>query len=456
MTPDDAVRTLLRRPAAFRQYPSYAQQLQLLDDLARSHVDLIRREELGTSRGGRPIISYTIGNGSSKALWYGGPHANEVVGAATTVYLLERLVEDAGLREQLDWTMTVVACIDPDGAALNEGWLGGPYTLEHYHRNFYRPAMDECPDQDMPIDHGRVKWTPRLPEGRLLLALIDELRPSFLYGLHNHELGRAVCFLGGNAPWLAAPLTTLLVEMGFRPETANILDLADRPLSPGVFAMPDRTPGYQALDSSPHPDPSSLLPFGEMAQNYATRYGTISVVSEVPHWTPRASEETRPDSPSAASVVARTAERLSRYVDWQEHLMAEIEPWLRLDSPFRRAVTTTLPLLRETAMGMARAAEGMPADRRSSDAEAASTELMLGISVPQRYRGMILRLIDEELRVNGPNDRLSEARGRVEAEFRRYADELGRADLETYDLNRLVQLQTACGIVAQAAINAHH
>ena len=92
------------------------------------------------------------------ALVFGLPHPNEPIGGLTAVHLARRLADDADLRERLGHRWHVVACIDPDGLRLNEGWLAGPFTREHYLRHFYRPAGDE-----------QVEWTfPRGPQAGLL------------------------------------------------------------------------------------------------------------------------------------------------------------------------------------------------------------------------------------------------------------------------------------------------
>ena len=54
-------------------------------------------------------------------------------------------------------------CIDPDGAALNEPWLPGPYTLRGHYEHFFRPCAAEQPEW-LPAD-GAVR-TAALPETR--------------------------------------------------------------------------------------------------------------------------------------------------------------------------------------------------------------------------------------------------------------------------------------------------
>ena len=59
----------------------------------------------------------------------------------------------AVFRDLLGHRWHVVACIDPDGLRLNEGWLAGPFTRGHYLRHFYRSAGDEQIEWTFPVDH---------------------------------------------------------------------------------------------------------------------------------------------------------------------------------------------------------------------------------------------------------------------------------------------------------------
>src|SRR5437764_8107433 len=186
-----------------------------LVELVDRYPALISRRELGHSRQGRRISCYTIAGGRRTSIWCAGPHANEVIGANSVVYLAERLCEDDALRARLGWTTVIVPCIDPDGAALNEGWLAGPFTPRAYHRNFYRPPGDEWPEADMPLSYKNLERPTTLPEGVILRDLIDELKPDFMYALHNGEIGGTVCFLSDSRAQLAKQLAQLTTELGF-------------------------------------------------------------------------------------------------------------------------------------------------------------------------------------------------------------------------------------------------
>ena len=108
--------------------------------LAERHPGVTSLRRVGTSRLGDPLLCLTIGSAEDNALVFGLPHPNEPIGGLSALHLARRLCEDAGLLERLGHRWHMIACIDPDGPRLNEGWLKGPFTREHYARNVYRPA----------------------------------------------------------------------------------------------------------------------------------------------------------------------------------------------------------------------------------------------------------------------------------------------------------------------------
>ena len=113
--------------------------------IAAQHPDVVTLRRVGTSAQGEQLSCLTIeargaGPATPDALVVGLPHPNEPIGGLTALHLARRLAQDAELRSRLGHRWHIVTCIDPDGLRLNEGWLKGPYTRDHYARHFYRQA----------------------------------------------------------------------------------------------------------------------------------------------------------------------------------------------------------------------------------------------------------------------------------------------------------------------------
>src|SRR5918999_2189336 len=197
---------LVDRIPQIDRIPSMDALFDAFRDLASRYPRLFRLRRIGTSRLGEPLIMLTTGRGPKQALLVGGPHPNEPIGFLTLLHLARRLADDADLRDGMGYAWNLIPCIDPDGARLNEGWYGGPMTIEHYHRHFYRPALRNQPEWTFPMNHGRAFFDRPLPETQALMRVIDELRPRFQYSLHNADFGAAYFVLSRDIPGLADKL----------------------------------------------------------------------------------------------------------------------------------------------------------------------------------------------------------------------------------------------------------
>jgi hypothetical protein len=110
---------------------------------------------------------------------------------------------------------------DVDGTILNEAWFKGPFTIHHYARYFFRPAGEEQVEWTFPVRYKGYTFDSPLPETRVLMHMIDELKPAFIYSLHNGAFGGAFWYLSrdlGNAVYdklhAAAARENVPLELG--------------------------------------------------------------------------------------------------------------------------------------------------------------------------------------------------------------------------------------------------
>ncbi|MBP0454674.1 3-hydroxyacyl-CoA dehydrogenase [Kitasatospora sp. RG8] len=278
-------------------YPTVARAVAAARRLARLRPERCRLREVGRSRAGRPLVVLSVDEGERAVLVVGGPHPNEPVGVASALRLAERVLE-LPPRPGVAWH--VLLCLDPDGAALNEGWLGGPLTAARHYEHFFRPSFDEQPELLPPPDGGR----PPLPESLALTGLIDELRPVLQCSLHGVDFGGA--FVQLTRPVAGLPERfARSVACGGIPLDVDSYDAVgwDRP-APGAYVMP--TPGAGSLVLPDRPEHSTW--------SHAARYGGVTAVLEVPMW---AVEEVRDGGqhPQAGAAVRAAAATLGARVE---------------------------------------------------------------------------------------------------------------------------------------------
>lgn len=139
-------------------------------------ADVVRTRELGRSVQGRPIRAVTFGEGPVTVLLWSQMHGDESTATMALADIL-RFLAEAGtdsLRERLRRALTVtfLPMLNPDGAEV-----------------FQR-------ENAVGIDVNRDARRLATPEGRILAALRDSLRPQFGFNLHDQS-ARTRAGLGG-------------------------------------------------------------------------------------------------------------------------------------------------------------------------------------------------------------------------------------------------------------------
>ncbi len=254
--------------------------------LAKTYPDCVTLLTIGSSRKGHPLYCLKIGSEGPNALLLGCPHPNEPIGTLMLEYLSEKLASDAALRKKLGYTWYIVKSWDCDGLEENSGWLKGDLTIERYARNFYRPASCQQVDWTFPIDYKTYHYDAPLPETAAIMRLMEEIRPVFLYPLHNSA------GFGGAYWFLSEPATKEVYEAihGAAIRQNIPLQAAGETLSapiyaPAIFGKSGIRETYDALVSSGVSNISDVLTYGTNSMDYGdTCYHAKSIIAELPYF----------------------------------------------------------------------------------------------------------------------------------------------------------------------------
>jgi hypothetical protein len=397
--------------AVFSTADELVEELTRLHDLHPATTSLRR---VGTSRLGDPLMCLTIGTAGAEALVFGLPHPNEPIGGLTAVHLARRLCADDALRERLGHRWHIIACIDPDGLRLNEGWLKGPFTREQYARNFYRPAGEEQIEWTFPLDYKTAYFDEVLPETAALMRLIDQLRPALMCSLHNTEVGGVYYYLSRPEPELHGVLQDIPERLGLsldrgEPESPSIAQYAD-----GIFEMPDIETLYDYHVEHGDPLPEKLG--GNSSHSYARRYGTLTLLSELPLWDdPRASDAS-PTTMSYGEVLRELAVGLRDLVGWMEEILSATGDELTASSAFVRAGRFYAKAMASSPESMEKRAAELASQRPATVAELASLRDTVHM-FRLRYAGMLLRALDAEIGIGNATPAIRTAQARLATQY---------------------------------------
>lgn len=277
-------------------FPTVDEMLAFTARLRERFPDRVQVREVGRSRQGDPLQLVTIAPPEPRGsvLVVGQPHPNEPIGMATIVTLCERLAADPEALAATGAAWHFVPCADPDGTRLNEGWFAGPWTREHYARNFYRPPGETQVEWTFPFRSGDFVVDAPMPETRGLMAALDEVQPDVLVSLHNGELGGAYYYASEGAPALYDRLAAVCEEYGVPlhlgdPETPLSTELA-----PAVFTVPTAQQIYE-IAVTIGADPAAMVT-GSSSMTYAEQYKEVfGLVIELPYWRDQRAADTTPD-----------------------------------------------------------------------------------------------------------------------------------------------------------------
>ena len=427
-----------------------------LDELAarfarieRDAPGLVSSRRVATSRLGEPITMYTIGSGARHHLVVGGVHPNEPIGSWTAVHLAETLCADDELRDRLDATWHVVPSIDPDGGRLNEAWFADPGDRGRYARGFYRPAPDEQVEWTFPTSHKAAYFDRVMPETLGLMRLIDELRPDLYVSLHNGEMGGVYYYLSRPVPELTEALHAVPASLGLPLDTGEPESPFLERYAPAVFGTGTVAEAYDYLESL-GVDPAAEIA-GSSSSEYASRWGTLGLVAELPYWKHPDADDTSATDESYGDLLRRTGAQMTATGEALADLLARAEPLLTLATPFLRASRAFVPMLvRAGAVDRVRADEPSSA-RAATVAERFSCEDLVHC-FRLRYGGMLLRALEAEAVAGTATAPLRRLADEAEALWSGWRDAAAAADgAEVIPIASLVGVQY--GAVLAAAVH---
>ena len=451
--------TLLKNLPEQKAFPTVDELLASFHRMAEASGGRMAGRRIGTSRLGEPLECFTVGTGSRHLLLVGGVHPNEPIGSLTTQEVARLALSDEPILEALDATWHIVPCIDPDGMRLNEDWFEKPTDRLWYSTHFYRPAPDEQVEWTFPFTYKDAYFDRVMPETAALMRLIDEVKPTLLVSLHNSELGGVYFYISHEIPGLPADLQTITGGLGLplhtgEPEAPEVPEYATAVF--GAIKMEDLYDFLTAVGE----DPTEHIG-GTSSADYASRYGTFSVVAEAPQWThPDADDDTELDGVSYASVLTEKAEGLREITAVLGAALAAATPHLRLDTPYLRASKAFIPSIGQGAEGDARRAAEPENDRPATVAEQFScADLVRCFRL--RYGGMLVHALDAEIAAGTATAELRRCAETLRRTFHEWCAEAESVVAQPVPLNRLAGLQlgtilaTAAALASTGSTDAH-
>lgn len=444
---------ILRRAGAVPPLTSIPTVDALTSDLERlrsSHPELISRERIGTSRLGESIWLYHVGNGSRSALIVGGVHPNEPIGSLTIVHLIGQLVTDDDFRIGYDTSWHIVPCADPDGMRLNEGWFADPSDRGLYSREFFRPAPDEQVEWTFPFAYKNAYFDAMLPETLALARAIDLTAPDLYVPLHNSEGGGAYFYLSRPVPALYPLLHEITASCGVplhtgEPEGAHFTVLSDAIYEMGT--LQDAYDWSEEAGLDPYPPGSA----GDASTSYANRYGTLSLIAELPQFGDPAADDASLTDTVHRDALRRCGERLIETGRILTDLIASVDSHVQMDTPLLRAARVFSPMATGAGEADLRRADTED-DRVATVAELTSLDGVVNLH-RLRWGGMLRRALAAEVAAGVASPEVRRAAAEIQEVFGDWlAEARAGGDHPPLPLSQVVGVQYGAILAAHAQL----
>lgn len=249
------------------------------------HVDL---KVIGKSRKGRTIYRLKIGEGTENALLFAFPHPNEPIGSMSLEFLSWFLAENPEFTKETGYTWHLIKGIDIDGAVLNEGWFKGEFDPIKYAKNYYRCSQSDQVEWSFPINYKKLKWETPMPETQALMHLLNELKPKFMYSLHNWDFCGVYFYVTSGVGDLFTDLTEFVKREGLPLHLGEPEVPFKKILHDAIFQNEGVHEFYDFIEAKGIENPQEFVKSGTSSWDYLksiTHEESFTLVCELPYFT---------------------------------------------------------------------------------------------------------------------------------------------------------------------------
>ncbi len=426
--------------------------------LAEKYPDVVKIFEMGRTRDDHPLYCLKIGDGSNNALMFGCPHPNEPIGAMMLEYFTKELATNKKLREELDYTWYIIKSWDADGTRLNEKWFKGPFTLYNYSRNFFRPAGHQQVDWTYPIDYKKLNFHDTIPETKAMMALIDEIKPKFIYSLHNAGFGGVYWYISKEVEEIydemreAANKQEIPLNLG-EPEAPYCVQL-----SPAIYQDLGIQQNYDYLERYGIENPQDTINVGTCTADYAKKYDSFTLLTELPYFYDKRINDLRPGSMTRKEAVIESINFEKEHTKFIVDTLNSLKEYLDEKNPFRLALEAFTNNKDSNEATLKMIDDNPDFERIATIAEEFDNLLIAKFYKMLSY-GLLVRAVESILENKSYPDEETKARieeifNLVESKLKDLSDYLEKEmNYEVVPIRKLIAIQLECGLLVSQYLN---
>jgi hypothetical protein len=301
-----------------------------------------------------------------------------------------------------------------------------------------------------PIDYKTLHFHDPLPETQALMALIEEVRPDFMYSLHNSDFGGVYFYIWDEAPPLYEPFHKLVESQGLPLHLGESEMPYETEYASAIYKDSSISAEYDYLEEQSNTDPAEIIRGGTLSFEYARRFcEPFTLICEMPYfYHPAISDTSASDVVRRDAILQATAETREN-VGFMQELYDAVKSELTVPSPFRDAIQETF----RTYLEELAAQENWARTNRRTAEMATVAQKFDSLVVHRYYRllglGMFVRMLDAQIAATGQSPLLSSAREEAEAAFEAHSTALeAELDYTVVPIQKLVRVQLGSALLA--------
>lgn len=282
------------------------------------------------------------------------------------------------------------------------------------------------------------------------MSLIEEIKPDFIYSLHNAGFGGAYFYISEDAVSLREPFYTLVKDQGLRlhlgePEAPWMTKYTD-----AIFESPTITQLYDFLEAQ-GVDPTMAITGGTSSWDYASRFcDPFSLLCELPYFHNEAIHDTSISESIRRDVILEGVEKTREQFKVISDVYNSIKDQLTAPSPFKDSIANFINIIPQNLSAQENWAKSDPqTEELATVAEILDSHYVKRFYFVLLNLGMTVRMIDEQIKVSGESNALSEAYKKASLAFDEICLELEH-DLaySVIPISKLVRVQLGSALLA--------
>jgi len=457
----ELIEQIINRVPDYKEFLTVEEMDKNSKKLANKYPEIVEVFEMGKTRDNNSLYCLKIGKGSKNGLMFGCPHPNEPIGAMMLEYFTEELAKNKELRDKLDYTWYIIKSWDVDGTKLNENWFKGPYTLYNYSRNFFRPAGHQQVDWTFPVDHKNLHFHDTIPETKAMMKLIDEIKPKFIYSLHNAGFGGVYWYLTDDTKDIyedlknAAKKQNVPLNLG-EPEAPYVEAYA-----PAVYKNLGIQQNYDYLEKYGIEHPEKVINAGTCSADYAMKLAdSFTMLTELPYFYEERITDLSEADITRKEAVLKSIEFDEEANEFVTETLKNIEEYLDGKNPFKLALDAFTDTKKSNE-----ATRKMVEENKEFQRKATVAEKFDNLYIAKFYKmlsyGLLVRASEVEIEKMNESEKNTEKFKKLNEAFENSKKAL--KDLSEYlekeinyqvvPIKKLVSIQLECGLIMADYLN---